>query len=204
MCLKVFSIENICDQLRSRKGMQSAQELLLRSRQSGWVLVAPCTWHKHDQQQGRQSVQCHHAGSDHWPQSIQRFHLCSCRPPVEQGSSQANADDQGGDQVQRSLCACVQLGCPDLVVLVIFVVFHVFSFCGKGWGYSLHCALESVTALRSIRFPPEILGPKPRWFIWKVLCGGALGRWHKPMRLQWLGMGNTCCAVARQTLSTRH
>jgi hypothetical protein len=33
--LKVFSIENICGQLRSHKGMQQAQELLLRSRHSG-------------------------------------------------------------------------------------------------------------------------------------------------------------------------
>ena len=33
--LKVFSIENICGQLRSHKGMQQAQKLLLRSRHSG-------------------------------------------------------------------------------------------------------------------------------------------------------------------------
>jgi hypothetical protein len=54
--LKVFSIENICGQLRSHKGMQSAQEWLLRSRQSGQVLAAPGTQHKNDQQQGLQNA----------------------------------------------------------------------------------------------------------------------------------------------------
>jgi len=69
-CLKVFSTENIDGQLRSRKGMQLALKLLLRSRQSGWVLAAPGIEHKHDQQQGRQSAQCRHAASGHWPQSV--------------------------------------------------------------------------------------------------------------------------------------
>jgi hypothetical protein len=48
--LKVFSIENIYGQPRSHKGMQLAQELLLRSLQSGWVLVAPSTQHKNERQ----------------------------------------------------------------------------------------------------------------------------------------------------------
>jgi hypothetical protein len=51
-------------------------------------------------------------------------------------------------------------------MLVVFLVFHGFSFCGKGWGYSLRLfALGLWTSARgsllaSIRFPPESLGPK--------------------------------------------
>jgi hypothetical protein len=47
------------------------------------------------------------------------------RQPVEKASGQADADDKRGDQVQCSLCTGVQLGGFNLVMLVIFVVFHV-------------------------------------------------------------------------------
>ena len=67
--LKVFSTGNICVQLRSRKGMQLALELLLKSRQLGWVLAALGIERKCDQQQGRQSAQCHHAVTGHCLQS---------------------------------------------------------------------------------------------------------------------------------------
>ena len=58
-CLKVFSTGNIYAQLHFHKGMQLALELLLRSRQIGWVLVVPGIERKHDQQsaQGIQSTQ---------------------------------------------------------------------------------------------------------------------------------------------------
>ena len=57
--LKVFSTGNIDGQLRFHKGMQLALELLLRSRQLGWVLAAPGIERKHDQQsaQGIQLTQ---------------------------------------------------------------------------------------------------------------------------------------------------
>ena len=46
------------------------------------------------------------------------------RQPVEQASGQADADDDGQSDIQTCLCACVQLGGLDLVVLVILVVLH--------------------------------------------------------------------------------
>jgi hypothetical protein len=49
------------------------------------------------------------------------------RQPVEQAGGQADADDERGDQVICNLCTGVQLGGRDLVMLVVFLVFHTGS-----------------------------------------------------------------------------